>query len=260
MTVVHRLLPALVPTMLLVSMTGCNDSGSGTQPTTIVATTTTEPAASTTSESTEPSTTTAPTTTAPTTTPPTTVPTISAAPFVSSPVTFSGSGDELIDIGTTDRFVLHATFTSQPGINGEFSVQALGKDGRHLTIPMRSPFDKPSYDGYALLGTDPASVGFLRVRADGDWTLELLTADDLATTIEPAFAGHGDQVVRYDGAGGDYTVAFTGNSEFAVKLVAGGVTTAPINVNGDFAGSLTLPPGPVVIAFSGDGDWTVTHA
>ena len=35
---------------------------------------------------------------------------------------FSGSGDESIDIGTTDRFVLHATFTSQPGINGEFSV------------------------------------------------------------------------------------------------------------------------------------------
>ena len=216
------------------------------------ATSTSKPAA--TEPATKPATTPATTTTVkPTTTSTTsTTSTTTTTTLPPAPIAFSGKGDDVVDIGVgNNRFIVQASHDG----TSNFQVELLDASLQ----PLDFPFNEIGAVNAATVAMDISNGGrYLRVTADGNWTLQLLDAATLPT-VAHTFAGSGKSVVLYTGAGGIFTMAHDGTSNFQVELrdpKDGHPTDFLVNEIGTYSGRNPMAPGPVLIAINADGNWT----
>ena len=148
-----------------------------------------------------------------------------------------------------ERVVVHATHAG----SGVFSVGVVNAEGEAVeSVAFALPGDP--YDGTQLITTPLAEVSLLRVRADGAWTIELLTAADVPVVGEE-FSGDGATVVRYEGAGGAAAIASDAIGVFRVRLLDGRFVVP--ERNGPVSATESLPPGPVLVEVKSFGYWAV---
>ena len=166
------------------------------------------------------------------------------------PVVFTGTGTaDVVYPKAAGRAVLHATHSG----SGAFSVGVVDTKGEPVeSVAFALPGDP--YDGTQLITTPLAEVSLLRVRADGAWTIELLTAADVPVVGEE-FSGDGATVVRYEGAGGAAAIASDAIGVFRVRLLDGRFVVP--ERNGPVSATESLPPGPVLVEVKSFGYWAV---
>jgi hypothetical protein len=168
---------------------------------------------------------------------------------------FTGKGDDVVDIGTgNDRIVVHAIHTGKRN----FIVDALDSNLQSVGVGLVNEIG--NFDGTVvmqLFSSSPADVRYLKVQADGAWSLELLDIRQLATVGE-TFNGHGSTVVVYTGTGGIFTIAHNGSRNFIVSVTTsdGNSDGSLINEIGTYNGRQPIPAGPALIEILADGDWT----
>lgn len=163
----------------------------------------------------------------------------------------AGTGQQVVELPEgNQRVVVHATADGE----GLFALNALDSEGDYVEDLAFSPPGTP-YDGLQLIVTPIDEVVAIEVKAKGDWTLELLQSDQVPV-VEDEFAGTGDSVVQYDGAGGEATVASDGRGRFSVQAEDGRYVVP--ETNGPYAGTETVQSGPVLIEVRSQGSWTVS--
>jgi hypothetical protein len=186
-----------------------------------------------------------PVTTTSSTTPPTTDVATTAAPQQ-----YQGRGDDVVDVGANTRYVLHAVHDGRRN----FIVEALDSDLQTIDYPVN---EIGPFDGVVLVNAsgDAGDVHYLKVQADGNWTLELLDVTALST-VGDAFDGTGDQVVLYQGTGGVFALTHDGERNFIVLSITGSDANYLVNEIGAYDGRVPIPGGPALIAVTADGHWT----
>ena len=161
----------------------------------------------------------------------------------------SGTADVAYREGV-ERVVVYATHAG----SGVFSVGVVNAEGEAVeSVAFALPGDP--YDGTQLITTPLAEVSLLKVRGDGAWTIELLSADDVPAVGEE-FSGDGATVVRYDGAGGSAAIASDAIGVFQVRLLDGRFVVP--ERNGPVSATESLPPGPVLVEVKSFGTWSVS--
>jgi len=157
----------------------------------------------------------------------------------------------VVDIGEGNkRLFVTATHEGR----GNFIVHALDKDTQDLEGVVN---EIGTYSGTSALVTfsEPDDVRYLQVKADGNWTLELVDVRSLQKVGNP-FSGSGTTVLIYDGPGGIFTITHDGESNFIVHVTGDGL----INEIGAYSGRVPMPAGPSVIEITADGNWTFTKS
>ena len=170
------------------------------------------------------------------------------------PITFTGHGDFIIDLGpSNDRKIVRAQD------NGTFFVvAALDQDGKMVDGNVIVAEPEGPFSGTQLMKVPPSDVRYLKVSSNGDWTVELLdqTAVDI---VGDEFEGVGSSVVAYEGPGGTAEVTHEGTGIFIVLADDDGTYDLVVpNTLGPYSGTHEWPNGPVLIQITADGPWTVT--
>ena len=206
--------------------------------TTVVPTTTTE--ASTTSIAATQTTTSSTTTT-------TTIPTTTTLP---APIVAEGSGDSVIDFSVPG---------DQPSVlelihrgSSNFAVNSFTSTGEPLDLLVNTI---GAYEGRVPINFfEGEDVAELEIAADGAWTATA-TSVFLAPGFSDTHSGTGDDVVLFQGTGSRLAVTHSGQSNFAIWAY-GQNTDLLVNEIGNYAGTVRLPSGTVILAVSADGAWT----
>ncbi len=151
---------------------------------------------------------------------------------------FNGTGDDVVDIGPGNtRFVLQATHDGESNFQVELLDAALQ--------PIDFPFNEiGAFSGTVVMNSTDGR--YLQVSADGNWSLQLIDASTLPV-VGDTFNGAGDSVVRYNGAGGIFTMTHDGESNFQVVLhdvTTGEATAFVVNEIGVYSGRNPLTAGP----------------
>ena len=122
-----------------------------------------------------------------------------------------------------------------------------------------------TYDGTVLLSRTsdalhPLHYRYLKVTADGNWTIQLLEVSDLPRFDDTGSSGHGDAVLVYTGAGGVFALTHNGSSNFVVT--ATGTDGSPnniVNEIGSYSGNVPIQAGPAIVSIEADGNWSIVH-
>lgn len=180
--------------------------------------------------------------------------TVAAASPLEEQFAMGGTGKQVVELPEGNRRVIvHATGDGQ----GPFTIDALNANGDLVESLAFSP-PGTSYDGLQLITTPIEDVVALAVNAKGDWTVELLDIDQVSV-VGDDFAGIGDSVVRYNGAGGEATVTSSGlGGRFSVQAEDGRYVVP--TTREPYEGTETMQPGPVLVEVSSRGSWTVSVA
>lgn len=231
---------------------GCADGRSATSE---PATTDTTAEASTSAASTVPVSTGPPSTTPPSTSTTTTSTTV--APTTTNrlgTVSFTGHGDELIDLGPgNDRFIVRAVHTGR----GAFSISARNEAFETVAIPIFGRAGR-LYFGSQVIGAEPSQIRYLEVTADGDWNVEMLTTSMLSTVTMPFESGTRDQAVMYEGEGGNVRITHDGDAAFIVVVGELAVREIIVNEVGPYDAVHQWPSGPILVNIAANGHWSVS--
>lgn len=175
---------------------------------------------------------------------------------VPPPITYTGHGDYVVELGANDRFVAHFTHSGR----GNFVVEALDATTDSVQLVVN---EIGRYDGTVGLmprgGASYTDVKYLKIQADGDWTVDMIDAKALLR-VDSKFGAHGSYVVVYTGPGGIYDITHNGASNFVVRVITSDTSDLLVNEIGTYSGRTILPPGLAIVFVEGDGDWTFTPA
>lgn len=169
---------------------------------------------------------------------------------------FFGDGDDVVELpADNDRVVMSASHVG----SANFIVEALDAD----LLPVDYPVNEiGAFTGSVLLATigAPSDVRYLRVTADGVWSIKLLDLAELRQFDDgAAIDGQGPEVFTYVGGGGIFEVVNTGESNFIVNVIGSdGFPDYPINEIGAYTGRIPIKSGPSIIAVDSDGTWSIT--
>lgn len=167
-------------------------------------------------------------------------------------VTFTGRGDEMIDLGPgNDRFIVQAVHTG----TGVFSVRARNEAFDTLAVPLFGRAGRP-YRGSQVIGAEPAQIRYLEVSANGNWSVEMLTPSMLDSVSLP-FNGELDQAFTYEGEGGDVRITHEGDGSFIVVTGEPGLQEVVVSVAGAYDSVDRLPRGPILVNVQSTGRWTI---
>jgi hypothetical protein len=168
---------------------------------------------------------------------------------------YSGSGDRVIDLGTSVRAAqLRASMPVGP-LN---QVAGLDADRRVVAMPLSI---SGAYAGTTLLAADRPErpVRFLQVLSEGAWSLDVR---DLTTApvLSGSASGSGDAVYISDGSARSLAATHPGATYFAVRqLTEAGEKLTPISsCCSGFDGTAPLQAGPSAINVLAESPWTVT--
>jgi hypothetical protein len=217
-------------------------------------------------EATEPSATEEPTETsiptdkpAPTDTP---VPTKTALPTpVPEVLTFSGSGDSIVDVDTDGRpYIIHVVGNSSERY---FSVKSLDSDNENIDLLVNTT---DSYDGYQPFDwIDDEHTFRLEIKATGDWSVELIPLakieemERFMVEIPGEFERSGDDVLIIAGGTPD-KARIVGNEDgryFGVVGWSGDRRDLLVNTTDTYEGTVLLKPETTAIQVGAIGAWTV---
>lgn len=173
------------------------------------------------------------------------------------PVTYSGSGDDVIDIAPFGQpWMMHITGNSS---GRHFAVK--GYDSNSESVDLFVNVSDP-YDGYVFDHTQSTTT--LEISAEGDWTIELVslyTADVLG--VDTPITGQGDRVLAVAFPDILWTFHITGNSDehhFAVKGYDPLLNSTELFVNtSEYYDGVTLDASQstAYLAVTSESEWTV---
>jgi hypothetical protein len=174
-----------------------------------------------------------------------------AAQAASAPTNYAGKGDDVVTIAK-DSGPAIVTFECAR-CSGNTVLQSDGADALLVnTIG--------SYSGRHLIDPSDGSVtSTLTVKATGSWKITVASGLASATRADTSVSGHGDDVAVLTGDVRKAAITNKGgNSNFVVRAYDGsGIPDLAVNVIGGYSGTVPIN-GPVVLAISSTGNWTVT--
>ena len=149
--------------------------------------------------------------------------------------------------------IVHASYTG----TGNFIVKSRTARGLDTTVLANS---RNAYEG-----TFPVPFGFvdpkgmptaaLDVEADGPWHLDIAAAN-LAPALTTGFRGIGDAVLAYRGPAASFHVTYSGGASFVLRTY-GRTDSIFARVSGGTDEIVKLPAGPLFVAVTAVGDWTI---
>lgn len=188
------------------------------------------------------------TTTEPPTTTTTEPPTTTTA--LPPPVTYSGSGSQVLSIDKPAEVVL-ATISGSGSSN--FAIWALDGSMTQTDLLVNTI---GSYSGTVLIDADTSGTQALEIESNGPWTIELKVLGH-ARTFDSAIDGTGDDVVAYTGPAGVAQISHQGTSNFAIWYHHGDGTDLVVNEIGTVSGGYRWADGPGIAEISADGPWQI---
>ncbi|MEX2446150.1 MAG: hypothetical protein WD734_02335 [Dehalococcoidia bacterium] len=178
-------------------------------------------------------------------------PTPEPTPAFSTPIEFSGVGDDVISFDIPDEAPGGVHFTHSGTSN--FAVTGYSQGGERTELFVNTI---GSYDGIRPINFTAETTAEFEIAADGAWAVSIfpLTAVRLA---EASTEGTGDDL-RNIAALDVRTALIThaGTSNFAV-LAWGSGRSLLINEIGSYSGRVRIPPETLVLEVVADGGWTI---
>lgn len=168
-------------------------------------------------------------------------------------VTYTGSGDDTVQIGKLDwGCVFHITGNQEGSL---FSVRGYDADGNYVGIFVNT---SEPYEGITLDPVQETTV--LEVSAAGEWTIELLpvTSIDMISSGETV-SGSGDSVLLVSSY--DTTATITGNKgerHFSVRTYGTEGNELLVSTADAYEGTVMLAGDPIFLEIKAVGEWTVT--
>lgn len=176
---------------------------------------------------------------------------------ICDPISYSGSGDDVIDIEPFDQpWMLHIVGNSS---GRHFAVK--GYDEALNYVDLFVNISDP-YDGYVFDSTQSTTT--LEISAEGDWTVEIVslyTADVLS--VGAPLSGQGDRVLAVAFPDALWAFHMKGNSDehhFAVKGYTPELDYTDLFVNTtEYYDGVTLDPSQstAYLAVTSESEWTV---
>lgn len=200
---------------------------------------------STTDAVTAPPTTAKPTTTTALTT--TLAPTTTAPP---QPVVFSGRGDDVVNLPSTDLVVATISYQGR----GNFVIWALDAGLTQTDLLVN---EIGSYNGRVPVNLRGDSTA-LQVEAGGEWTISLLPITHAVHYVGTSLSGSGDDVLFVEDTA-IYSITHNGQSNFVVWVYSEDGTDLAVNEIGNYSGNVPVR-GPAIVVVSADGAWTITKS
>ena len=196
----------------------------------------------------------------PTTTPcsATASPTIPAKPSTKV-VPITGTGDQTVGLpgDIPLPLLVHARHDGADAfvVNG---VDASGKATQVFATAL-GPYDATFAVGFVDACAAPTSA--LHIATKSKWRLDIANAG-LAPRYDNAkgVAGKGDAVLSYVGAGTKVRITYSGTARFDVTTYGNKGPELLAHSVGAFQNTVTLPHGPVFVAITAQGAWTIGAA
>jgi hypothetical protein len=152
--------------------------------------------------------------------------------------------------------IVHASYTG----TGNFIVKSRTARGLDTAVLANA---RGAYEG-----TFPVPLGFvdpkgmptaaLDVAADGPWHLDVAPAN-FAPALTTGFRGNGDAVLAYRGPAASFHVTYSGASSFLLRTY-GRTDSVFAQVSGGSDDIVKLPAGPLFVAVTTVGGWTIAPA
>ena len=174
-------------------------------------------------------------------------------PEIPDPVTYSGSGDDVITIAPFEGvYVFHITGNAGADY---FGVQSYDSSGNPLDLLVNTT------DAYSGTVIDPTqSTATLEISATGDWTVEVASIYTEPTIGQgETVTGTGDAVLLVTGYG--TTATITGNAEagyFGIQSYGSTDNDLLVNTTDPYSGTVMLSGDPVILTVTAEGDWSIT--
>lgn len=177
-----------------------------------------------------------------------------SAPPVTTVVPVDGSGER--NVGLPANLSLPLIVHAHRQGSGTFVVRGIDASGKDTQV-LASALG--AYDGTFAVGfvDDCAlpTVG-LKVESTGRWHLDIADAR-LAHGYGAGVAGKGDSVLTYVGSAANARVTYTGRARFNVTTYGSNGPKLLARSTGAYRGTVSLPRGPIFIAVTADGAWTI---
>jgi hypothetical protein len=196
---------------------------------------------------------------APTNTPkPTNTPRPTATPTeVPQPITYTGTGDSVIDIETTwgsDSSIVEITHKG----GGNFAVWNVDENNEHIDLLVNTIGNYTGRVAIDLMANQNPTRR-LEINAGGSWTIVLypLSLDYIRICVVPGpCTGTGDDLVALDGDPDTMQVEYPGGGNFAIWSFA---TERDLLVNeiGPYSGKVLLTNGTFMLVVHAEGPWTL---
>jgi hypothetical protein len=167
---------------------------------------------------------------------------------------FSGFGNFVIDLTGHDlsRTIMVVT---HDGVDG-FELSTLDQD--LIQLALVENVVGAVAGTYPLGFDDDATPSYLRIDADGNWTIDIKSVDEARLWQADFITGTGAEVLRYEGGAAvlDYTNA--GSSNFIVQFHRNPGFDLLVNEIGPISGTTTMQAGPGVVVVDAVGDWALS--
>lgn len=169
-------------------------------------------------------------------------------------ITYTGSGDDVIEIEPQEGYVFHITGNEA---GNYFGVIPYDENDDRCTSLVNTT---EPYDGVTFCKDFKARS--LEIKAVGEWTVELIPVESLPTIdVGETLSGTGDAVIRIIGAG--TSAKITGNSSgdyFGVVPFRedGSRMTSIVNTTDPYEGTVKLKKGAEYLVINAVGDWSIT--
>ena len=170
------------------------------------------------------------------------------------PVTYSGSGDDVIDVAPFEDTLYVFEISGNPD-EKHFAVTSYDDAGDYSELLVNTT-DK--YHGITM--DDNFNVARLEVTASGDWSIVQRSVMDMDIIgIGDTYSGTGDSVILVSGR--STTASITGNAgehHFAVEgYDSQGYYNLLVNTTDKYSGKV-MSQNPIVLVITAIGDWEIT--
>lgn len=174
--------------------------------------------------------------------------TTEAPPPIATPVTYNGSGDDVLSIQKPDAGpAVLAAFTYRG--RGNFIVIPMGGSGMSLVNTIGA------YSGTRLLDADGGNTTQLQIKASGPWTVTLSDIRSAPELTSAGQTGNGDSVLIYRGIQAAATITSNGTGNFIVQEYGSGMSV--VNEIGHYQGTVPISAGPELVVVTADGPWSI---
>lgn len=247
----HKVLTGAGATVLLLGGIGAvsNGGGAGSTPSSAGASKSASTSAAPTSPAAKPPA--SPSSAPAATTSSSSAPAAPSTPAPAKPVTYQGRGDKVLSIKKPETGAVLLTATHKGSAN--FAVESLDTSLQEQDLLVNTI---GRYSGTTLLDKSGEETAKLKITASGTWKVvikPLLSAPSFSGSTK----GNGDAVVIYTGPVGTAKLTHKGQENFAVWAYGESSSDLLVNEIGNYSGENVMPEGPVVLAITADGSWTV---
>lgn len=168
------------------------------------------------------------------------------------PVTFTGSGDDIIDVPSN---LSTSLVTAKYEGSHNFVVKALDKSMNSVDLLVNTI---GTYDGTTLIGTRSATVSHLEINSSGPWTVTLTPLED-APSLTNGESYQGDKIFKLSASNANkLTITNNGKSNFVVRGVMGsGDINLLVNEIGNYSGTVVNKNYSLLMVES-SGTWSVS--